>query len=36
MLGVIHQELYEKLREEFQLPAKIAEDYRDIISIYKD
>ncbi|QXJ32468.1 RNA-guided endonuclease TnpB family protein [Saccharolobus shibatae] len=36
VLGVVHKELYEKLREEFQLPSKIAEDcYRDALSIYK-
>ncbi|ARM76143.1 RNA-guided endonuclease TnpB family protein [Acidianus manzaensis] len=36
ILQLIHQELYEKIREEFQLPSKIAEDcYRDALAIYK-
>ncbi|MEM3950966.1 MAG: transposase, partial [Saccharolobus sp.] len=36
VLGIIHQELYEKLREEFQLPSKVAEDcYRDALTTYK-
>ncbi|BFI74760.1 RNA-guided endonuclease TnpB family protein [Sulfurisphaera ohwakuensis] len=36
VLGVIHQELYEKLKEEYQLPSKIAEDcYRDALATYK-
>ena len=36
VLSKVHQELYEKLREEYNLPSKVAEDcYRDAISIYK-
>ncbi|MEM0374474.1 MAG: RNA-guided endonuclease TnpB family protein [Ignisphaera sp.] len=36
VLGIIHQELYEKLREKFQLPSKVAEDcYRDALATYK-
>jgi len=36
VLGKVHEELYEKLREEYNLPSKVAEDcYRDAISIYK-
>ncbi|MEM0299960.1 RNA-guided endonuclease TnpB family protein [Saccharolobus sp.] len=36
VLQLVHQELYEKLREEFSLPSKVAEDcYRDALSVYK-
>jgi hypothetical protein len=36
VLSKVHEELYEKLREEYNLPSKVAEDcYRDAISIYK-
>ena len=36
VLGKVHEELYEKLREEYNLPSKVAEDcYRDALSIYK-
>ena len=36
VLGKVHEELYEKLREEYNLPSKVAEDcYRDAISVYK-
>jgi len=36
ILQLVHQELYERIREEFQLPSKIAEDcYRDALAIYK-
>ncbi|WP_218261281.1 RNA-guided endonuclease TnpB family protein [Saccharolobus shibatae] len=36
VLGIVHEELYYKLRSEFNLPSKIAEDcYRDALSIYK-
>jgi len=36
VLGRVHEGLYEKLREEYNLPSKVAEDcYRDALSIYK-
>ncbi|MQL56496.1 RNA-guided endonuclease TnpB family protein [Acidianus ambivalens] len=36
VLSKVHEELYEKLREEYNLPSKVAEDcYRDALSIYK-
>jgi len=36
VLGKVHEELYEKLREEYNLPSKVAEDcYRDALSMYK-
>ncbi len=36
VLGKVHEELYTKLREEYNLPSKVAEDcYRDALSIYK-
>lgn len=36
VLGKVHEALYEKLREEYNLPSKVAEDcYRDALSIYK-
>ena len=36
VLGKIHEELYTRLREEYNLPSKVAEDcYRDALSIYK-
>ena len=32
----IHEELYTRLRKEYNLPSKVAEDcYRDALSIYK-
>ena len=36
VLGKIHEELYTRLREEYNLPSKVAEDcYRDAPSVYK-
>jgi putative transposase len=36
VLGKIHEELYTRLREEYNLPSKVAEDcYRDALSVYK-
>ena len=36
VLSKVHEELYEKLKEEFNLPSKVAQDcYRDALSIYK-
>jgi len=36
VLSKVHEALYEKLREEYDLPSKVAEDcYRDALSIYK-
>jgi IS605 OrfB family transposase len=36
VLGKVHEELYEKLREEYNLPSKVAEDsYRDALATYK-
>ncbi len=36
VLGKVHEELYKKLREEYNLPSKVAEDcYRDSLSTYK-
>lgn len=36
VLSKVHEELYEKLREEYNLPSKVAEDcYRDALSVYK-
>ncbi|MQL54374.1 RNA-guided endonuclease TnpB family protein [Acidianus ambivalens] len=36
VLSKVHEELYEKLRGEYNLPSKVAEDcYRDALSIYK-
>jgi len=36
VLRKVHESLYEKLREEYNLPSKVAEDcYRDALSIYK-
>jgi putative transposase len=36
VLGKVHRALYEKLREEYNLPSKVAEDcYRNAISVYK-
>jgi len=36
VLGKVHKELYEKLREEYNLPSKVAEDcYRDALATYK-
>jgi putative transposase len=35
VLSKVHEELYEKLREEFNLPSKVAEDcYRNALSVY--
>ncbi|BBG26213.1 hypothetical protein IC007_0718 [Sulfuracidifex tepidarius] len=36
VLGKVHEELYEKLRKEYNLPSKVAEDcYRDALATYK-
>jgi len=36
VLGKVHKELYKKLREEYNLPSKVAEDcYRDALATYK-
>ncbi|AEE93184.1 OrfB transposable element protein, IS605 [Acidianus hospitalis W1] len=36
VISKVHEALYEKLREEYNLPSKVAEDcYRDALSIYK-
>ncbi|AGJ64077.1 RNA-guided endonuclease TnpB family protein [Saccharolobus islandicus] len=36
VLGKVHEELYTRLREEYNLPSKVAEDcYRDALSVYK-
>ncbi|WCM36906.1 IS200/IS605 family element transposase accessory protein TnpB [Sulfolobus islandicus] len=36
VLGKVHKELYTRLREEYNLPSKVAEDcYRDALSVYK-
>jgi IS605 OrfB family transposase len=36
VLSKVHEELYTRLREEYNLPSKVAEDcYRDALSIYK-
>jgi hypothetical protein len=36
VLGKVHEELYGKLREEYNLPSKVAEDcYRDALATYK-
>ncbi|MCG2872300.1 MAG: RNA-guided endonuclease TnpB family protein [Sulfolobales archaeon] len=36
VLSKVHEALYEELREEFNLPSKVAQDcYRDALSIYK-
>ncbi|BBG22777.1 hypothetical protein IC006_0061 [Sulfuracidifex tepidarius] len=36
VLGKVHEELYTKLREEYDLPSKVAEDcYRDALATYK-
>ena len=36
VLGKVHEKLYTRLREEYNLPSKVAEDcYRDALSIYK-
>ncbi|MFP3203629.1 MAG: transposase, partial [Sulfolobus sp.] len=36
VISKVHEELYEKLREEYNLPLKVAEDcYREALSIYK-
>ncbi|PVU76329.1 transposase, partial [Acidianus hospitalis] len=36
VISKIHEELYTRLREEYNLPSKVAEDcYRDALSIYK-
>lgn len=36
VLSKVHEELYEELREEYNLPSKVAEDcYREALSVYK-
>jgi hypothetical protein len=36
VLSKVHEELYEKLREEYNLPSKVAEDcYREALATYK-
>ncbi|MEM3925919.1 MAG: RNA-guided endonuclease TnpB family protein [Metallosphaera sp.] len=36
VLGRVHEELYDKLRGEYNLPSKVAQDcYRDALSVYK-
>jgi len=36
VLGKVHEALYERLREEYNLPSKVAEDcYRDALATYK-
>jgi len=36
VLGKVHEALYEKLREEYNLPSKVAEDcYREVLATYK-
>jgi hypothetical protein len=36
VLGKIHEKLYTRLSEEYNLPSKVAEDcYRDALSIHK-
>jgi IS605 OrfB family transposase len=36
ILSIVHKELYEELKEEFNLPSKIAQNcYRNALSIYK-
>jgi hypothetical protein len=36
VISKVHEELYTRLREEYNLPSKAAEDcYRDALSIYK-
>jgi putative transposase len=36
VLEKVHEELYTRLRKEYNLPSKVAEDYyRDVLSIYK-
>jgi hypothetical protein len=36
VLGKVHEALYEKLREEYNLPSKAAEDcYREVLATYK-
>jgi len=36
VLSKVHEALYEKLREEYNLPSKVAEDrYREALSVYK-
>jgi putative transposase len=36
VLGKVHEGLYTRLREEYNLPSKVAEDcYRDALSVYK-
>jgi len=36
VLSKVHEELYTRLREEYNLPSKVAEDcYRDALSVYK-
>jgi hypothetical protein len=36
VLSKVHEELYEELREEYDLPSKVAQDcYREALSVYK-
>ena len=36
VLSKVHEELYEELKEEYNLPSKVAEDYyREALSVYK-
>jgi putative transposase len=36
VLGKVHEALYEELKEEFNLPPKVAQDcYREALSVYK-
>jgi len=36
VISKVHEELYTRLREEYNLPSKVAEDcYRDALSVYK-
>jgi len=36
VLSKVHEALYEELREEYNLPSKVAEDrYREALSVYK-
>jgi len=36
VLGKVHEESYEEVREEYNLPSKVAEDhYREALSVYK-
>jgi len=36
VLSKVHEELYKEVREEYNLPSKVAEDrYREALSVYK-